>query len=180
MKEKQLKQVVEEPQNVLEPEQTGNLNNNVAEEAIREEKEKLKLKFSAKVNVLVSDKELQEKLHELIAEVVDEAITLGCASEMAEKGMDFMTDSVKGLIERVANPTDAARASKYKQLYFNQRMIAAHLESALQFANAQVATYETGEEPFTSPLSKSLGNILGATALGMGSFCQSAKEKQLD
>jgi len=80
----------------------------------------------------------------------------------------------------VANPTDAARASKYKQLYFNQRMIAAHLESALQFANAQVATYETGEEPFTSPLSKSLGNVLGAASLGMGSFCQSVKEKQLD
>lgn len=152
----------------------------MAQQVINEKKEELKLKFSAKVNVLVSDKELQEKLHELIAEVVDEAITLGCASEMAEKGMDFMTDSVKELIERVANPTDAARASKYKQLYFNQRMIAAHLESALQFANAQVATYETGEEPFASPLSKSLGNILGATALGMGSFCQSAKEKQLD
>ena len=111
---------------------------------------------------------------------LDEAITLGCASKMAEKGMDFMTDSVKELIERVANPTDSARASKYKQLYFNQRMITAHLESALQFANAQVATYETGEEPFTSPLSKSLGNVLGAAALGMGSFCQSVKEKQLD
>lgn len=151
-----------------------------AQQVINEKKEELKLKFSAKVNVLVSDKELQGKLHEIVADVVDEAITLGCASEMAEKGMDFMTDSVKELIERVANPTDAARASKYKQLYYNQRMIAAHLESALQFANAQVATYETGEEPFTSPLSRSLGNVLGAAALGMGDFCRSAIEKQPD
>lgn len=151
-----------------------------ANQVINEKKEELKLKFSAKVNVLVSDKELQEKLHKVVSDAIDEGIVIGKVEGLRPEAMDFMTGSVKELIERVSNPTDAQRASKYKQLYYNQRMISTHLESALQFANAQVATYETGEQPFTSPLSRSISNVLGTTALGLGGLCRSNKENQLD
>ena len=65
----------EEKKNVSEETQA-------AEKFVKEKLEELKLKYSAKVNVLVSDKELRTKLHEVVAELTDEAMTLGCATEL--------------------------------------------------------------------------------------------------
>lgn len=181
MKEKQLKEAVEEPQEVNGTmEQDAEVKNNVSEEVIKEETEKLKLKYSAKVNVLVPDKELQAKLHEVIGEAVDEAVIMGRAAGFSGEGADFISNSVKGFIEQAISPTDAVRAEKYKQLYLNQRLISTHLLSAFQYASSQVATYETDQQPFTSPFSLKMGNVLGAMGVGLGTLCQATGKKEQD
>lgn len=147
-------------------------------QAVKEMREEQKLKFAAKINTLISDKELQEALHKVVADAIDEGFALGCAAGIEPEAMNFMTGSVKDFLGKIANPTDAERAGKYKQLYLNQRMIAIHLQSALQFACSQVAVYETGEEPFTSPLSKTLGNSLGATLSGLGALSTVFQKKE--
>lgn len=147
-------------------------------QVVKEMREEQKLKFAAKINTLISDKELQEALHKVVADAIDEGFALGCAAGIEPEAMNFMTSSVKDFLGKIANPTDAERAGKYKQLYLNQRMIAIHLQSALQFACSQVAVYETGEEPFTSPLSKTLGNSLGATLSGLGALSTAFQKKE--
>lgn len=167
--------VAEEPQ-VMEP--GNNIFNENAQQVLKEKREELKLKYTAKVNVLVDDPKLREELHKMVDDAIDDGVVVGSVEGLAPDAMEVMFNPFKELIERVSNPTDAARASKYKQLYLNQRMITAHLESAFQYASMQAATYETGEEPFTNPLSRLMENTLGATAFSLGSLAKSCCEKK--
>ena len=154
----------EEKKNVSEETQA-------AEKFVKEKLEELKLKYSAKVNVLVSDKELQTKLHEVVAELTDEAMTLGCATELTENGIEQLSSYMKDFIGSVSSPTDAARATMYKNLYHNQRIITSHLQAAAQILQLQVGEYELlGEDPFLSPLSRAAKNTVGTIGSAFAPF----------
>lgn len=133
-----------------------------AETLLKEKTEKLKLETMAKVVSLVDDKdrELLTKLDKIVQDAVTEAIAIGQVSGLPTETMDNLTGSLKDSFERAINPSDAHRASKYKQLYYNQRLAFSHLLSALQFADSQVGVYEVGEDPFASPMSKMIGGRL--------------------
>lgn len=182
------KKMAEQPQeeaNVLnqEPEQQPQLDaksktDEAVERMLKEKTEEAKLKFSAKVNLLVEDKELQEELHKVISDAVDEGISVGAAYEMYPKFTSEFTKSMEQFVDRAVNPTDARRADKYKQLYFNQRLAFSHLLSALQFVDAQAPVYEVGEQPFTSPYSRIMDKGIGSVLAGMsavnGCMCERA------
>lgn len=166
---------VEGPQDVADAQhQAGKKevdNKEAMRKAAKEETERLKLKYMAKVNMLVEDKDLQEKLHKVVVESIDEGILVGRAIGVHPGAMNFMADSIKSVIERVTSPTDAARAAKYRQLYLNQRVITSHLQAAAQLLQLQVGEYEAVDaDPFASPFSRSLGDVLGATELAMAPF----------
>lgn len=138
-----------------------------AETLLKEKTEKLKLETMAKVVSLVDDKdrELLTKLDKIVQDAVTEAVAIGQVSGLPTETMDNLTGSLKDSFERAINPSDAHRASKYRQLYYNQRLAFSHLLSALQFADSQVGVYEVGEDPFASPMSKMVGGRLD-TILG--------------
>lgn len=181
------KHVADQPQedvNVLnqeqqQPQPEGKPETDEAVERLLKEKtEEAKLKFSAKVNVLVADQELQEQLHKIIADAVDEGISVGAVYDMYPKFTSEFTKSMEQFVDRAVNPTDARRADKYKQLYFNQRLAFSHLLSVLQFVDAQAPVYEVGEQPFTSPYSRIVDNGIGSVLAGMsavnGCMCERA------
>lgn len=182
------KKVADQPQeevNVLNQEQeqqpqpeTKSETNEAIERLLKEKTEEAKLKFSAKVNLLVSDKELQEQLHKVIADAVDEGISVGAVYGMYPEFTSEFTKSMEQFVDRAVNPTDARRADKYRQLYFNQRLAFSHLMSVLQFVDAQAPVYEVGEQPFTSPYSRIVDNGIGSVLAGMsavnGCMCERA------
>lgn len=138
-----------------------------AETLLKEKTEKLKLDTMAKVVSLVDDKdrELLTELDKIVQDAVTQAVAIGQVSGLPTETMDNLTGSLKDIFERAVNPSDAHRASKYRQLYYNQRLAFSHLLSALQFADSQVGVYEVGEDPFASPMSKMMGGRL-ETVLG--------------
>lgn len=182
------KKVADQPQaevNVLNQEQeqqpqpeTKAETNEAIERLLKEKTEEAKLKFSAKVNQIIADKELQEQLHKIIADAVDEGISVGAVYGMYPEFTSEFTKSMEQFVDRAVNPTDARRADKYRQLYFNQRLAFSHLLSALQFVDAQAPVYEVGEQPFTSPYSRMVDNGIDSVLAGMsavnGCMCERA------
>lgn len=182
------KKVADQPQeevNVLNQEQEQQPQpeakaetNEAIERLLKEKTEEAKLKFSAKVNQIVADKELQEQLHKIIADAVDEGISVGAVYGMYPEFTSEFTKSMEQFVDRAVNPTDARRADKYRQLYFNQRLAFSHLLSVLQFVDAQAPVYEVGEQPFTSPYSRIVDNGIGSVLAGMsavnGCMCERA------
>lgn len=138
-----------------------------AETILKEKIEKLKLDTMAKVVSLVgdTDRDLLIKLDKIVQDAVKESVAIGQVSGLPAGTMENLTGSLKDTFERAINPSDAHRASKYRQLYYNQRLAFSHLLSALQFADSQVGVYEVGQDPFASPMSKMVGGGLG-TVLG--------------
>ena len=148
-------------------EQQGQTDAGVSAETLLKEKiEKLKLETMAKVNSMVDNQELLEKLRGIIEDTVNEAVAIGQVSAFPIEKIEHFTGSLKDTFERAVNPGDAHRASKYKQLYYNHRLAFSHLLSALQFVDSQAGVYEIGEEPFASPMSKMMGGNLD-TVLGL-------------
>lgn len=153
--------------------------NEAIERLLKEKTEEAKLKFSAKVNQIVADKELQEQLHKIIADAVDEGISVGAVYGMYPEFTSEFTKSMEQFVDRAVNPTDSRRADKYKQLYFNQRLAFLHLLSVLQFVDAQAPVYEVGEQPFTSPYSRMVDNGIGSVLAGMSAVNGCMRERAL-
>ena len=113
------------------------------ENAIREEVEMLKLKFHAKVNVLIEDEDLRQKLHELVSEAVDEAVTWGQVEGVPDDVLKSVTDSFANTANKLGGFSSAVRAETYKKLFHNQRIITAHLMSAAQILQLQIGDTES-------------------------------------
>lgn len=118
---------------------------------ILEETEKLKLKFSAKVNVLIEDKDLREKLYEVIGEAVDESMILGQIKGAPDDVVKSVTDTFENVAKNFGCLSDTIRAETYKKLFHNQRIITAHLMSASQLLQLQIGDTESMIAP--NPLS---------------------------
>lgn len=123
----------------------------VKEKALREETEKLKVKFSAKVNVLIEDKALREKLHEVISEAVDESVLMGQAAGVPEEMMKSVTDTFEAAARSLGCLRGPNQAETYKRLFCNQRIITAHLMSVAQLLQLQIGDTESLAAP--NPLS---------------------------
>lgn len=121
------------------------------EKAICEEVETLKLKLYAKVNVLIEDKGLREKLHEVISEAVDESVILGQVKGVPEDMMKSVTDTFSNAASCLGGFGSAVRAETYKKLFHNQRIITAHLMSVAQILQLQIGDTESMVAP--DPLS---------------------------
>lgn len=122
------------------------------EEEFREETEKIKLKYSAKVNVLIKDKDLREKLHELLSEAVNEAVMLGQIKGVPEDMVKSITDTFADAFKGFGCLSSAYQAETYKKLFHNQRIITAHLMSAAQLLQLQIGDTESLVLPNPLPL----------------------------
>ncbi len=135
----------EEKNKVQEPEQLNAASGikDGWENKIHEEIEMLKLKFAAKVNVLTEDKDLREKLHEVIGEAVDESMTLGQTTGVSEDMMKSLNDTFSNALSGLRCLSSVSRAETYKKLFHNQRIITAHLMSASQLLQLQIGETES-------------------------------------
>lgn len=131
---------------------------NGKETAIHEDVEKMKLKYSAKVNVLVEDEVLRAKLHDIISEVVNEAVLTGRAAGVPEDVMKSATESFENIAKNFGCLSDSVRAETYKKLYHNQRIITAHLMSAAQILQLQIGDTESLVIPNPLSLFGAMGN----------------------
>ena len=141
-KENQTK-MAEQPQSEVYELGTKNSVKDIKENAIREESEKMKLKYSAKVNVLIEDKNLREKLHEVISEAVDEAMLTGRIAGVPEDMMKSATDAFANVAKGFGCLNDACRAETYKKLFHNQRIITSQLMSIAQILQLQIGDTES-------------------------------------
>lgn len=140
---------------LAQPEVNGQETNNTVKESmenvIREKAEGMKLKFCAKVNVLIEDKELCEKLHEIISDAVNEAVATGQVLGVPEDMMKSVTDTFAEAARSFGCLGSATRAETYKKLFHNQRIITAHLMSAAQILQLQIGDTESLVLPATLP-----------------------------
>lgn len=113
------------------------------ESAIREETEKMKLKYSAKVNVLIEDKNLREKLHYVISDAVDEAVIWGQVKGIPDDVTNSVTETFENVARNFGCLSSSVRAETYKKLFHNQRIISAHLMSAAQLLQLQIGDTES-------------------------------------
>ncbi len=160
MNMKEEKNKVPEPEQVETAPQAEASAKEGMEKAIREESEKLKLKFAAKVNVITEDKDLREKLHEVVSDAVDEAVSMGQVAGVPEDLMKSVTESFENAARSLGSMSDASRASTYKRLFHNQRIITAHLMSAAQLLQLQIGDTESMVVPDPLSLFGAKGNML--------------------
>ena len=116
---------------------------NNKESAIREETEKMKLKYSAKVNVLIEDKNLREKLHDVISDAIDEAVIWGQVKGIPDDVTNSVTETFENVARNFGCLSSSVRAETYKKLFHNQRIISAHLMSAAQLLQLQIGDTES-------------------------------------
>lgn len=139
----------------------------------------LKLRLALKVSPITDDFDVQMKIHELLDEAVDETFSIGQAAGMTPEQVKTMTNAMKEYVDVIANPTDSARAEKYRTLYLAQRMVSSNLISALQHSEVMTSIYESGDGPFSNPfqrgLTKALGLASDAVSSG-GPFYELAKK----
>ena len=113
------------------------------EKAICEEVETLKLKFHAKVNMLIEDEDLRQKLHELVSEAVDEAVIWGQVKGVPDDVTNSVTETFENVARNFGCLSSSVRAETYKKLFHNQRIISAHLMSAAQLLQLQIGDTES-------------------------------------
>lgn len=97
----------------------------------------------------------------LLFDAIEEAFAIGCKENLLE-GVDIKeaVSNLENIYKQMSEPTPATRADKYKQLYYNQRIITAHVQAEVQVLQAQIQTLESDENIFTSIIER-MPNIFG-------------------
>ncbi len=147
-------------QGEAEPKTKESVNDNT-EKALREEIEKLKLKFKAKVNVLIEDKDLQEKLYELVSEAVNEAVIWGQVKGVPDDVTNSLTETFENVARNFGCLSSSVRTETYKKLFHNQRIITAHLMSASQLLQLQIGETESLVIPDFNSIFGTMGKTFG-------------------
>lgn len=120
---------------------TENLKESV--EALAKNKlEGLKLEVTIKIDSLIEDGELNLKVKELSDYAIKEAFAHGKLAGLPEEDLGKMYGELKDCLTGIFNPPEKKRADKYRQLYFNQRLITDCLRSALSYAESIPIIYE--------------------------------------
>lgn len=99
-------------------------------------------------------KEQKSIVEGLLFDAIDEAYANGSASSLLET--EDAKKLVGGLAEtysKLAGEITSGSYEKYRQLYLNQRLVTAHLQSVCQILQMQVAKHEEGTSPFMDVLS---------------------------
>ena len=130
-------------------------------EKMEEEVKNLKKDFYQKAEAIAISEYQRKAIQELLEDAIKQAYVLGKASktdltEISKEAIDKFEDLYKQMTE----PTAATRADKYKQLYYNQRIITAHVQAEVQILQAQLRTMESDGNLFTSIVER-IPSILG-------------------
>ena len=131
-------------------------------EKMEEEVKNLKKDFYQKAESIAISEYQRKAIQELLDDAIKQAYVLGKASktdltEISKEAIDKFEDLYKQMTE----PTAATRADKYKQLYYNQRIITAHMQSQIQIMQMQIQTMESDGNLFTSIIER-MPSIFGA------------------
>lgn len=99
----------------------------------------------------------------LLFDAVDEAFALGGTQNILESvDIKEAINKLEGFYKQMSEPTAATRADKYKQLYYNQRIITAHMQSQIQILQTQIQTMESDGNLFTNVIER-MPSIFGAS-----------------
>ena len=123
---------------------TENLKESV-ETLAKNKLEGLKLEMRIKIDSLIEDGELKLKVKELADYAIKEAFAHGKLAGFPEEDFEKMYGELKDCLTGIFNPPEKKRADKYRQLYFNQRLITDCLRSALSYAESAPIIYEQVE-----------------------------------
>ena len=145
-----------------ENQKTTNETSKSFNERIEEEVQTLKSVFCQKAESIAISEYQRKAIQELLDDAIKQAYVLGKASktdltEISKEAIDKFEEIYKQMTE----PTAATRADKYKQLYYNQRIITAHMQSQIQIMQMQVQTMESDGNLFTSIIER-MPSIFGA------------------
>lgn len=112
------------------------------EELAKNKLEGLKLEVSIKIGSLIEDAELKAKVKELADYAITEAFAHGNLAGFPKEDLEKTYGELKECLTGIFNPPEKKRADKYRQLYFNQRLITDCLRSALSYAESAPIIYE--------------------------------------
>ena len=115
------------------------------EELAKNKLEGLKLEVSIKIGSLIEDGELKLKMKEMADYAITEAFAHGKLAGFSKEDLEKTYGELKECFTGIFNPPEKKRADKYRQLYFNQRLISDCLRSALSYAESAPIIYEQGE-----------------------------------
>lgn len=102
-------------------------------ETIEKETEKLKHRFNEKAESIAISESQKEAIQALLEEAISQAFLLGKVSKTDFPPLSKdLIDKFEEIYKQMTEPTAATRADKYKQLYYNQRIITAHMQSQIQ------------------------------------------------
>lgn len=124
----------------------------VMNEVMKEQKANL----FATISEHIEDKSKVGELQKIINGAMDSAFRFGEMSETATTKGDEILSSMENLFNSHFNPAN----SKYKQLYHNQRIITAHVQSEVQMLQEQVRTLESDGNLFTNIIER-MPNVFG-------------------
>ena len=131
-------------------------------ETIEKETEKLKHRFNEKAEFIAISESQKESIQALLEEAISQAFLLGKASKTDFPPLSKdLIDKFEEIYKQMTEPTAATRADKYKQLYYNQRIITAHMQSQIQIMQMQIQTMESDGNLFTSIIER-MPSIFGA------------------
>lgn len=145
-----------------ENQKTTNETSKSFNERIEEEVKNLKKDFYQKAESIAISEYQRKAIQELLDDAIKQAYVFGKASktdltEISKEAINKFEDLYKQMTE----PTAATRADKYKQLYYNQRIITAHMQSQIQIMQMQIQTMESDGNLFTSIIER-MPSIFGA------------------
>ena len=131
-------------------------------ETIEKETERLKHRFNEKAESIAISESQKESIQALFEEAICQAFLLGKASKTDFPPLSKeLIDKFDEIYKQMTEPTSATRADKYKQLYYNQRIITAHMQSQIQIMQMQIQTIESDGNLFTSIIER-MPSIFGA------------------
>ena len=127
-----------------------------------EEVEKLKNEFFQKAESIAISEDQKESIQGMLEDAIKQAYAFGKASETDFSDItSAAAEKIENLYRQMTEPTAATRADKYKQLYYNQRIITAHMQSQIQILQTQIQTMESDGNLFTSIIER-MPSIFGA------------------
>ena len=130
---------------------------------MEEEVQNLKKDFYQKAEAIAVSEDQKEAIQELLEDAIKQAYIFGKASETdLSEITKAATDKIGDLYKQMTTPTAADRAEKYKTLYYNQRIITAHVQAEVQMLQSQIQTMESDGNLFTSIIER-MPNIFGCS-----------------
>lgn len=137
----------------MKEEQKETKQDNVTENVVHRLLDEKKAKLFAKVAECVEDKTKVGELQKIINDEMDEAFRLGETSNVVKEKGEEIIGSVETMFGNILNPKNP----KFRQLYFNQRLITANLMAAAQLLQMQLTLSDEPENPVLG-LASALGS----------------------
>lgn len=110
------------------------------------EKEALKMEVKSQMEYVTDDEPTKEKLSKLVDDAIEKAYNIGQKCSIPTEELEKIYGNINDLLSKMFSHSEKERADKYRQLYFNQRIITDNLRSALVHAESAVIIYEMNEK----------------------------------